>query len=183
MGRRISIKCVFLHFPYRGPLQWSGVDRLLSHLPSTVENLLCFYEHTRDGYSASAIQRGLHGQVKRKEYWHSPHTLPSTFDWVMLQTSHIIPYRSINLSYFKSHPVNLLCTETYVNCTKRQGGLPSKDAIPTGGQLVRIAHVKCVDWRLHWHPVVNHLVWSSQSFAEGEHVDVCSTPLFGPKCL
>lgn len=70
----------------------------------------------------------------------------------------------------------LISTVTYSNFTRRRGGLPSDDAIPTGGQLTRVARVA-----KHYLPGSSgHLVWSSRSFAEGEYNDICSTPAFGP---
>ena len=74
--------------------------------------------------------------------------------------------------------LNLLSEITYFNCTKRRAGLPSDDAIPTGGQLIRIAHVK---WSHQDGYFTKQLVWTSQSFSDREYDDVCSMPLFGPK--
>ena len=65
---------------------------------------------------------------------------------------------------------------TYPNCTKRRSGLPSDDAIPTGGQLVWMGYLKGGST----YSSGRCLVWSSRSFAEGEYDDVCSTPPVGP---
>lgn len=92
----------------------------------------------------------------------------------------MIQYDSADLIESRFVPADLLSTETYFNYTGQRGGLPSDGAIPTGGQLVRVTSV---DWNSLNKRSAAQLVWSSQSFTEGEYADVCSTPLYGPKRL
>ncbi|KAF8595035.1 hypothetical protein BDV93DRAFT_528938 [Ceratobasidium sp. AG-I] len=176
-GGRIPIKCIFLRFTCEDPLGWSGVDQLLLGLPSTVENFLCFDGHISGGYSAYAIERGSLGRINRKESWHGSIIYLPTYYWVVLQTTHIIQYDPAVLVHAQFGRGELFSTAIYPNCTKRRRGLPSDDAIPTGGQLVRMAYV---DWNTYGGSL-RALVWSSQSFAEGEYDDVCSAPLYGPR--
>ncbi|KAF8600725.1 hypothetical protein BDV93DRAFT_525176 [Ceratobasidium sp. AG-I] len=177
-GERIPIKCIFLRYLDENPLGWSGVDQLLSELPPTVENFLCYNKHISRGQSAYVIQRGLHGQITRKELWNGPKCYLSAHHWFVPQTSHIIPYDPSDLRYMEFTQVELLSEVIYSNCTIRRGGLPSDGAIPTGGQLVRMAY-------LYWCPGFllpqRQLVWSSQTFLEGEYDEVWMTPLYGPK--
>ncbi|KAF8594338.1 hypothetical protein BDV93DRAFT_565535 [Ceratobasidium sp. AG-I] len=168
VGERIPIKCVFLRF-LDEDLRWSGVDQLLSDLPSTVEN-------KNSGSSAYAIERGLYGQIKRKELWHSQERYAEVNSWILLQTGHIIPYGPDDFVEFKYNPKDLLNAVTYPNCMKRRHGLPHDDAISTGGQLVRIVYAtESYPYHIRW------LVWSSQCFAEGESGSVSRTRPFGPK--
>ncbi|KAF8594334.1 hypothetical protein BDV93DRAFT_611910 [Ceratobasidium sp. AG-I] len=178
-GERIPIKCVFLQFTYEGQIEWPEVDQLFSDFPSPVENFLCFNDCISGGYSAYAMQRGSYRQVKRKESWHSPTGGLSTLSWFMLQSSHFIshdPTHLVNLTF----SVESLSKIIYSNYTKRRGGLPSDDAIPTGGQFVRIAYI---NWDAPFSVSCKNLVWLSQSFAEGEYDDVCGAPLYGPERL
>ncbi|KAF8597632.1 hypothetical protein BDV93DRAFT_527235, partial [Ceratobasidium sp. AG-I] len=175
VGESIPIKCVFLCVTGED-LRWSGVDQLLSDLPSTVENLLCFDGNTDRGSSGYAIERGLYGQIKRKELWHSLWHYIWARPWCFLQISHIIPYGPDDFLKLKYNPKDLLSAVTYPNCTKRRHGLPHDDAISTGGQLVRIAYAsESYAFPKQW------LVWSSQCFAEGEYEAVSRTLPFGPK--
>lgn len=94
-----------------------------------------------------------------------------------LQTSHIIPCDRTDQIF---GDCELLSTVAYPNYTRRRHGLPSDNAIPTGGQLIRVTK----GFRpLFFFGARRHLVWSSQSFAEGEYEDTCRTPAFGPKPL
>ncbi|KAF8595045.1 hypothetical protein BDV93DRAFT_121700 [Ceratobasidium sp. AG-I] len=86
VGERIPIKCIFFRFTLPRPLVWSGVDQLLSDLPTTVENLLCFDKRPGLGFSAYAIERGSYGRIRRKESWHSSKTCPITFRWVIVRS-------------------------------------------------------------------------------------------------
>ncbi|KAF8593379.1 hypothetical protein BDV93DRAFT_585834 [Ceratobasidium sp. AG-I] len=70
-----------------------GFNQVLSDFPLTVEHVFCSSDH--DAY---VVQRGLKGQIKRKEMWLSDDGLfGGQVSWMMaLQTSHIIDnnYRS-----------------------------------------------------------------------------------------
>ncbi|KAF8597634.1 hypothetical protein BDV93DRAFT_596299 [Ceratobasidium sp. AG-I] len=166
-----------------GRLSWQKdtdqhVDEMCipSLLPSTVGNFLCFNGNTNSGSSAYAIERGLYGQIKRKEVGTGHHCYPCVRAWVLLQTSHIIQYSPLKLWDMTSNPKDLLSAVTYSNYTNRRHGLPHDDAISTGGQLVRMAYVTNSSYYgTRW------LVWSSQCFAEGEYEAVSRTRPFGPK--
>ncbi|KAF8594456.1 hypothetical protein BDV93DRAFT_529303 [Ceratobasidium sp. AG-I] len=175
INEKVPIKCVFLSS--RGPGLPPGSDVLLFGSPSTVENLLCVhdYKYHYDGY---VVQRGSYGQVKRKETWyHQTHVFP-VLDWLVFHTRHIIDYHPSDLEDLPSPSVSLVSTAMHSNCTKRRKGLPCDDAISTGGRLSRIARV---GWPGHTSPEDTGLVWSSQSFADGEYDDVCNAPLVGPR--
>jgi len=147
----------------------------LTELPPTLENLLCFDRHLDKGYHAYTIERGSYGRIKRKESWHAPQEDLWASYWVMFQMSHIIPYDQADWGDTCYDLRKLLSAVTYSNYTRRRGGLPNDDAIPTGGQLVRIAKVG------YNASLSTYLVWSSQNFVEGEHEAVCRTPHFGPR--
>ncbi|KAF8595040.1 hypothetical protein BDV93DRAFT_611601, partial [Ceratobasidium sp. AG-I] len=115
VGKRIPIKCVFLRSSYGNPLGWSGFDQLLSDLPSSVENVLCFHRRNIRSYDAYAIERGSHGRIKRKECWNSPGSGLSAHDWVAHQTSHIIRYGSSIMISLGPIQSNLLSAVTYSN--------------------------------------------------------------------
>ncbi|KAF8594339.1 hypothetical protein BDV93DRAFT_565536 [Ceratobasidium sp. AG-I] len=139
--------------------------------------------------------------TKHLQLWRSPNSYFSAYYWVLvrllqlggeyattsqpdaprqLQTSHIIQYHPVDLRYFKADPNALLSTVTYFNCTQRRYGLPFGNAIPTGGQRIRIAFITEPGYI---DSLSRQLVWSSESFAEGEREDACSRPPFGPKSL
>ncbi|KAF8607104.1 hypothetical protein BDV93DRAFT_301289 [Ceratobasidium sp. AG-I] len=62
----IPIKSVCIYFRSRENLSWSEFDQVLSDFPFTVENILC-----SSSYDAYVIQRGMNGQIRRKEMWTS----------------------------------------------------------------------------------------------------------------
>ncbi|KAF8597608.1 hypothetical protein BDV93DRAFT_513195 [Ceratobasidium sp. AG-I] len=185
-------------------LSWSAVDRILSDFPSTVENFLC--KSPGDAY---VVQRGSYGQDIRKEAWLRTDGLWRIWlDWLMvrhyqrnnagngtsrlnmlpnqLQTSHIIQYHPSDL-IDASNPCGLvreldqpqlLSAATHSNWNKHRRGVPCDDAIQTGGQLTRLSKVT---WPGPSGDVLECLVWSYQSFAEGEYDGVHNAPLVGPR--
>lgn len=98
------------------------------------------------------------------------------------QIGHIVPYNADGWRRCTFKLIELLSTVAYPNCTRRRNGQPCDDAIPTGGQLIRVAQVAPVAEYSGDRPK-KHLVWSSRSFAEGEYGDISSTLPFGPKQL
>ncbi|KAF8603405.1 hypothetical protein BDV93DRAFT_170624 [Ceratobasidium sp. AG-I] len=132
---------------------------MLSDFPCAIENIFCLGD-----YNAYAIQRGSSGQIIRKEAW-----LGISNIWDLIKSSN-----PSGLARGISQP-RLLHTMMHLNCTKRQLGLPCDDAIPTGGQLIRVSEVMWDTYR--------YVVWSSQSFRQDEHEHVSSMPLVGPRSL
>ncbi|KAF8593601.1 hypothetical protein BDV93DRAFT_529791 [Ceratobasidium sp. AG-I] len=182
-SRRIPIKCVCINFKSYKNLLWAGFDQVFSDFPSTVENMFCLSSH-----GAYTVQRGLNGQIKRKEVWLSDDGFhEGQLRWmVALQTSHIIDYNPDDLRkaryYFalSSSTIDrpqLVKSMVQLNCTKRRKGLPHDGAIPTGGQLTRVSRLQ---WPGTFKPSES-FVWSSQSFTESEYSEVCNTPLAGPQ--
>ncbi|KAF8607120.1 hypothetical protein BDV93DRAFT_520030 [Ceratobasidium sp. AG-I] len=112
---------------------------------------------------------------------------------IVLQTSHIIDYnlgdlRRVQHDWHADSSIfdkpQLVKSMVQLNCTKRHNGLPHDGAIPTGGQLTRVSQF---NWPESFMRTIiskragECLVWSSQSFAEGEYDEVCNTPLVGPR--
>ncbi|KAF8607110.1 hypothetical protein BDV93DRAFT_520019, partial [Ceratobasidium sp. AG-I] len=145
-GGRIPLKCVCIINLRFGFNQWSGFDQVLSDFSPIIESIVFM-----SGCDVHAVQRGTKGQIKRKEMWRSN----EPFDrnqrrWILaLQTSHIVDYNPDDL---RSPPptrwspdrclakgLQLVTSMVQLNYTRRRGGLPCDDAIPTGGQLTRIS--------------------------------------------
>ncbi|KAF8597613.1 hypothetical protein BDV93DRAFT_513200 [Ceratobasidium sp. AG-I] len=138
-------------------------------LPSTVENLLCM-----GWYDAYVVQRGLPGQIIRKEAWRSTDGIwGARLDWLVYVSSDLVlPWNRSGLARGVDQAL-LLSTTTHPNYTRHYQGTSCNDAISTGGQITRVSKVM---WRDLYH-LRKCLVWSYQSFEEGGYDNLSNAPL------